>query len=60
MAQELDNDMAEEIWRDREGVYQTELACLDCGLITERDVWGNEGEVSECPRCSGVEVGRVD
>ena len=47
--------------RDREGVYRQTLRCVDCGLITERDVWGSEGEASECPGedCGSVEVERV-
>lgn len=57
MAQELDNEMAEEIWREREGVVTDEFLCNSCGLIAERDVF--EGEVSPCPGCDEVEVTRV-
>ena len=58
MAQEYDTDLMEEVWRDRDGVWTGELACLDCGLISDRDVF--EGEASTCPECGSVEVGRVD
>ena len=58
--QEYDTDLMEEVWRDRDGVWTGELACLDCRLVTTRDVWGDEGEANPCPECGSMEVGRVD
>lgn len=58
MAQEQDNEIAEDEYLERMGATSEEARCLTCGDVAERILI--EGEAyDKCEFCGNVEVERV-